>query len=96
MAGAVRTMGILIGVSEVVAVAPSGSKAPLGWDPQFWAQVLSRDGPEGALGSLRVPCGAAPWLEVSLIQLHESNRGAEGRVKSTRPVVIPHRILIQW
>ena len=33
--GADRTMGILIGVSEVVAVAPSGSKAPFGWDPQY-------------------------------------------------------------
>ena len=51
-----RTMGILIGVSEVVAVAPSGSAATFGRDPQFRAQVLSRDGPEGALGSPWVPC----------------------------------------
>ena len=68
MEGADRTMGILIGVSEVVAVAPSGSEAPFGRDPQFWAQVLSRDGPEGALGSPWAPCGAAPRLEVSLSQ----------------------------
>ena len=53
MAGADRTMGILFGVSEVVAVAPSGSEAPFGREPQFWAQVSSRDGPEGALGSPR-------------------------------------------
>ena len=63
MEGADRTMGILIGVSEVVAVAPSGSETPFGRDPQFRAQVLSRDGPEGVLGSPWVPCGAASWLE---------------------------------
>ena len=57
-------MGILIGVSEVVAVVPLEGEAPFGRDPQFWAQVLSRDGPEGALGSPWVPCGAASRLEV--------------------------------
>ena len=82
-------MGILVGVSEVVAVVPLEGEAPFGRDPQFWAQVLSPDGPEGALGSPRAPCGAAPRLEVSVIQLHDSNRGAEERVKSTRTTVPP-------
>ena len=59
-------MGILIGVSEVVAVAPSGSEAPFGRDPQFWAQVLSRDGPKGPWGALGF---LVERLEVSLIYL---------------------------